>query len=188
MWLHLPAAAVGFKGGDRPNSPSWIRPCTAITDLVYEFISLHSRQFPCKTIPSLNLEKFYDSLHFSPMLKHRKVVRQMQTPLDTSKRCCPKQPHNISCQTSYIETMVSSNWSFDFLFEMVLPVMESRDLVSVSRPVFWSLGLEGFRSRSQALSLETLHRSFFMKFCKELLENGVEKWLCKIQPFKEVGG
>jgi len=58
---------------------------------------------------------------------------------------------------------------------MVLPVMESRDLVSVSRPVFWSLGLEGFRSRSQALSLETLHRSFFMKFCKELLENGVEK-------------
>ena len=42
--------------------------------------------------------------------------------------------------------------------------MESRDVVSVSRrvskPVFWSLGLDGFRSRSRALSLETLHRLF----------------------------
>ena len=58
--------------------------------------------------------------------------------------------------------------------------MESQDLVSVSRhvsrPVFWSLGLEGlrsrldleeFRSRSRALRLETLHRLFFMKFCKK---------------------
>ena len=43
---------------------------------------------------------------------------------------------------------------------------------------FWSLGLEGlksrlgleeFRSRSRALSLETLHRLFFMKFCKKEL-------------------
>jgi len=69
-------------------------------------------------------------------------------------------------------------------------MMESRDLDSVSRrvsrPVFWSLslglglgpeglrshlGLEGFRSRSRALRLETLHRLFFMKFCKkEFLE------------------
>jgi len=63
-----------------------------------------------------------------------------------------------------------------------IPVMESRDMVSVSRrvsrPVFWSLGLEGlrprlgfglegFRSRSRALRLETLHRLFFMKFCKK---------------------
>ena len=64
---------------------------------------------------------------------------------------------------------------------------ESRDLVSVSRrvsrPVFWSLGLgledlrsrlglEGFRSRSRsrALRLETLHRSFFVKFWKEFLK------------------
>jgi len=46
----------------------------------------------------------------------------------------------------------------------------------VSRPVFWSLnfGLEGLRSRlglegfrSRALRLETLHRLFFMKFCKK---------------------
>jgi len=63
-----------------------------------------------------------------------------------------------------------------------MPVMESRDLVSVSRrisrPVFWSLeglrsrlGLEGFQSRSRALRLETLHRLFFMNFCKkELLQ------------------
>jgi len=61
-----------------------------------------------------------------------------------------------------------------------LPVMESRDLVSVSRRVSrlvsWSLGLEGLRSRlglkgfwswSRALRLETLHRLFFMKFCKK---------------------
>jgi len=34
------------------------------------------------------------------------------------------------------------------------------------------LGLEGFRSRSRAHRLETLHRLFFMKFCKEFLE----KW------------
>ena len=60
--------------------------------------------------------------------------------------------------------------------------MESRDLVSVStpvsRPVIWSLGLgleglrsrlglKGFRSQTRALCLETLHRLFFMKFCKE---------------------
>ena len=58
------------------------------------------------------------------------------------------------------------------------PVTESRDLVSVSRrvlrSVFWSLGLEGltsrlglegFRSRSRPLRLETLHGLFFMTFC-----------------------
>jgi len=50
----------------------------------------------------------------------------------------------------------------------------------VSRPVFWSLGLEGlrsclglgregFRPRSRALRLETLRMLFFMRFCKELL-------------------
>jgi len=53
--------------------------------------------------------------------------------------------------------------------------MESRELVSVSRrvsrPVFWNLGLgleglrcrlglEGFRSQSRALRLETSHRLF----------------------------
>ena len=74
-------------------------------------------------------------------------------------------------------------------------MMESRDLVSVSRcvsrPVFWSfglglglkglrsrlgLGLERFRSGSRALRLEILHRLFFMNFCKkELLKNGFEK-------------
>jgi len=51
--------------------------------------------------------------------------------------------------------------------------MESRDLVAVSkrvsRPVFLSLGLEGFQSRSRAVRLETLHSLFFVKFCKELL-------------------
>jgi len=71
---------------------------------------------------------------------------------------------------------------YDILY---LPVTESRDLVSVSRrvsrPIFWSLdpgleglrsrlGFEGFRSRSRALRLETLHRLFFMKFCKEFLK------------------
>jgi len=49
---------------------------------------------------------------------------------------------------------------------------------------FWSLGLEGLRSRlglegfrspSRALCLETLHRSFFMKFCKEFLKKTVLK-------------
>jgi len=30
-------------------------------------------------------------------------------------------------------------------------VMESRDLVSVSRPVSWGLGLEGIRSRSRRI-------------------------------------
>ena len=33
--------------------------------------------------------------------------------------------------------------------------------------VFWSLGLEGFWSRSRDLRFETLHRLFFMKFCKK---------------------
>ena len=64
-------------------------------------------------------------------------------------------------------------------------MMESRDLVSVSRrvsrPFFWSLdglrsrlGLEGFRSRSRALRLETLQKLFFMKFRKKefLKKNG----------------
>ena len=56
--------------------------------------------------------------------------------------------------------------------------MESRDLVSisrrVSRPVFSSLGLgldclglEGFRSRYRALSLETLHELFFYEVLQE---------------------
>jgi len=73
--------------------------------------------------------------------------------------------------------------------------MESRDLVSisrrVSRPIFWSLGLgleglrsrlglglEGFRSRSRAVRLETLHRLFFIKFCKEFLKKTVLKNDC----------
>ena len=58
--------------------------------------------------------------------------------------------------------------------------MESRDLVS--RPVFSSLGLglgleclrsrldlglEGFRSRSRAISLETLHKLFFYEVLQE---------------------
>jgi len=71
-------------------------------------------------------------------------------------------------------------------FSTILAVIESRDLISVSRrvprPIFWNLGLglgleglrsrlglglEGFRSRSRALRLETLQRLFFMKFCKK---------------------
>jgi len=39
---------------------------------------------------------------------------------------------------------------------LLLPVMESRDLVSVSRPIFASLGLEGFRSRD-------------FEYCKEMV-------------------
>ena len=69
-----------------------------------------------------------------------------------------------------------------YLIRLVVlkPVMESRDLVSVSRPVVWSLGLEGFRSRE--LRLETLHRSSFMKLCKKeflkktFLKNGCSKF------------
>jgi len=55
-------------------------------------------------------------------------------------------------------------------------------------PIFWSLGLgleslrsrlglglEGFWSRSQGLSLDTLHRLFFMNLCKkELLKNSLK--------------
>jgi len=65
--------------------------------------------------------------------------------------------------------------------------MKSPDLVSVSRPVFWSLGLEGLRShlglegfwsRSRALRLETLHRLFFLKFCKkEFLKKRFKKMI-----------
>ena len=51
----------------------------------------------------------------------------------------------------------------------ITPVMESRDLVSVSRlastPVFASLGLEGFRSR---LGLEG-YRSRDFEYCKEMV-------------------
>ena len=56
----------------------------------------------------------------------------------------------------------------------------------VSRPAFWSLGLEGlrfrlglkgFRSQSPALRLDTLHRLFFMKFCKEFLKKTVLKMI-----------
>ena len=72
-------------------------------------------------------------------------------------------------------------------------VIESRDLVSVSRRVsrlvFSSLGLgleglrsrlglglEEFWSRSRDLRLETLHKLFFMKFCKkEFLQKTVLK-------------
>jgi len=66
-------------------------------------------------------------------------------------------------------------------------VMESRDLVSVSRrvsrPVVWSLGLEGLRSRSRSRRISVSVSSsssrdfalFFMKFCKEFLENGFKK-------------
>ena len=40
------------------------------------------------------------------------------------------------------------------------------------------LGLEEFRSRSRALRLETLHRLFFMKFCKkEFLQKTVLKMI-----------
>ena len=68
-----------------------------------------------------------------------------------------------------------------------MPVIESRDLVSVSRrvsrPIFWSLrsrlGLSLEGSRSRALRLETLHRSFFMKLCKkEFLKKTVLKNHC----------
>ena len=44
-------------------------------------------------------------------------------------------------------------------------VMESRDMVSVARPIFASLGLEGFRSR---LGLESF-RSRDFEYCKEMV-------------------
>jgi len=46
-----------------------------------------------------------------------------------------------------------------------MAVMEFRDLVSVSRPIFTSLGLEGFRSR---LGLEGF-RSRDFEYCKEMV-------------------
>ena len=48
-----------------------------------------------------------------------------------------------------------------------LPVMESQDLVSVSRLIFASLGIEGFRSRSwrlQVSKLWILQRNGLIKF------------------------
>jgi len=59
-----------------------------------------------------------------------------------------------------------------------IPGMESRDLVSVSRPVFSGRGLEGlrsclgrglerFRSRPRALSLEILPELFFYEVLQE---------------------
>jgi len=80
-------------------------------------------------------------------------------------------------------------------YEYLTPVMESRDLASVlrrvSKPVSCSLspglgleglksrlGLEGFWSRSWALRLETLHKLFFVKFCKEFFEKTVLKNDC----------
>jgi len=65
-----------------------------------------------------------------------------------------------------------------------LAVMESRDLVSVSRPVFLSLcleglrschGLEGFRSRSRALRLETFAQVIF----HEVLQGVPQKMVLK---------
>jgi len=45
--------------------------------------------------------------------------------------------------------------------------LKTRFLESRSRRSRLSLGFEGFRSRFRALRLETLHRLFFMKFCKK---------------------
>jgi len=69
-----------------------------------------------------------------------------------------------------LSSVVQTSGSLTSVFE------ESSD--GVSRTVFSSLGLEGlrsrlglclegFRSRSRALRLETLHRLFFIKFCKK---------------------
>jgi len=85
--------------------------------------------------------------------------------------------------------ITSLSISLTFYHLSSIPVMETRDLVSVSRcvsiPVFWSLeslrsrlGFKGFRSRSRALRLETLHRFFLMKFCKEFLKKMVLKNDC----------
>ena len=96
----------------------------------------------------------------------------------------PQLRHRVcNLEKSYI-CMMCNCLSF-----IKIPVMESRDLLSVSRrvsrPVFWvlvsvskvsGLGLEGFRSRSRALRLETLRMLFFMKFFKKefLKENGLK--------------
>jgi len=47
--------------------------------------------------------------------------------------------------------------------------LETRFLESRSRSRRSRLGLEGVWSRSRALSFETLHKLFFMKFCKKKL-------------------
>jgi len=49
--------------------------------------------------------------------------------------------------------------------------------VSVSKVSGLGLGLQGFRSRSRALRPETLHRPFFVKFCKEFLKQTVSKMI-----------
>ena len=42
-----------------------------------------------------------------------------------------------------------------------MAVMEFRDLVSVSRPIFTSLGLEGFRSRDFEYCKEMVYKNFY---------------------------
>jgi len=46
---------------------------------------------------------------------------------------------------------------------------------SVTRDPFFGVSVSKVSSRSRALRLETLHRLFFMKFCKEFLEKTVLK-------------
>jgi len=79
--------------------------------------------------------------------------------------------------------------------------MESRDLVSVSkrvsRPVVWSLGLEGLVSFSVSkdfgLGLELFVSRlcigyFLWRFARSSLKNSFKKWLFEIYPFKEASG
>jgi len=82
-------------------------------------------------------------------------------------------PKNPEIRFSYIVLSISIE-NMGNLCSLPLPVMEPRDLVSVSRPFFRvsvsnvsGLGLEG--TRSQALSLETLHELFFMESCRKQL-------------------
>ena len=75
---------------------------------------------------------------------------------------------------SWQHTMMACPLSNDenvCVFFYLQAVMESRDFVSVSRRVFWSLGLELFVSR---LCISY----FFMTFCKEFLNKTVLKNNC----------
>jgi len=68
-------------------------------------------------------------------------------------------------------------WRCLWYFHGLLPVMESRDLVSVSRlvsrPIFWSLGLEGLRFR---LGLVSKDFGLVLELCVSRLCVGYFLW------------
>ena len=90
--------------------------------------------------------------------------------------CWPLHAHPSSLQCNFqrwsLETWSRSrDASRDPFFEVSVSKVSGLVSVSVSQVSGLrsrlGLGLEGFRSRSRALRLETLHRLVFMKFCKK---------------------